>query len=280
MQRKLYDDLGDWSKDKLDLLEKYLHAYTKILTGPKQRKWCRGVHYIDGFAGGGKAIDRETQEFMDASPLIAVKTDPPFDRLIFIELKPDRVARLEALKEDYPDRTIEVYRADCNDILVKKVIPSIPPRKQRGFLLLDPYALHIDWNTIETAAESGAIEIMLNFPLMAIYRSVIRDTREKVDEAQAVRLDRFWGCQDWRGAVWQKSPTLFGPEETKQEHVADVLSAAFQARLADVFEYVSDYVKMKNTVNAPLYSLMWAGRYERGCEIMNDIFRKYKKEHS
>jgi len=278
-KQRLYDELGDWSKDKLDLLGKYLSAYTTILTSPRQKKWCRGVHYIDGFAGGGKAIDRDTQEFIDASPRIAIDTEPQFSRFVFIEKDPRRVAQLQALKQEFPDRAIEICKGDCNEILVDKVIPSIPPSNERGFLLLDPYALHVDWQTIEKAAEAGAIEIMVKLPLMAIYRTVIRDKREKVDDAQAVRLDRFWGCQDWRDAVWQKSPTLFGPEERKQEHVADVLSTDFQDRLANVFKYVSKYVIMRNTTRAPLYSLIWAGHNKTACKIMNEVFHKYEEQH-
>ena len=275
MPQKLFDEVGPWSVDKLQLLGKYLVAYTKILTN---QEWCRGVHYIDGFAGGGKAIDRETQEFIDASPRIAINTEPQFDRLIFIDLEPRRVAQLQALKEEFPDRAIEIYEGDCNEILVDKVIPSMP-HDERGFLLLDPYALHVDWQTIKKAGEAGVIEIMVNFPLLDIFYNVIHDRPELMNKVQANRLDRFCGSQDWRLAVYREHEQLsfVGTERRKEEHVANVLSNFFRERLAKVFDYVSTYVIMKNTVNAPLYSLIWAGHNKTACKIMNEVFHKYQK---
>jgi hypothetical protein len=34
------DVIGPWSEDKLQLLTKYLHAYTVIMRG---QEWCRGT---------------------------------------------------------------------------------------------------------------------------------------------------------------------------------------------------------------------------------------------
>lgn len=42
------DVIGPWSEDKLDLLGRYLHAYTVIM---RAQDWCKGYHYIDAFAG-------------------------------------------------------------------------------------------------------------------------------------------------------------------------------------------------------------------------------------
>ncbi len=275
MQKNLFDELGQWSIDKLKLLEKYLHAYTVILT---KQSWCRGVHYVDGFAGGGKAIDRETQEFIDASPMRAVNTEPPFDRLIFIEKSQDRIAQLHKLRAQFSDRRIEIYEGDCNDIIVNTVIPSIP-RNERGFLLLDPYALHIEWQTIEMAARARTVEIMINLPLMAVYRTVAGKTPEDIDHTAAARVTAFWGSEGWLDVMYPEHVTLFGTEQRRTDHIADALSVAFSARLAHLFGHVSDHLIMRNTINVPLYSLIWAGHQPVACKIMNEIFDKYRREN-
>jgi len=170
MQQNLFDEVGQWSIDKLKLLEKYLHAYTTILTN---QQWCRALHYIDAFAGAGTAIDRETQEFLDASPRVAVNTDPPFTHLVFIDKDARRAAELERLQDEFAYRDIDIYQGDSNDIIVNKVIPQIS-RNERAFLLIDPYGMGVKWQTIELAARVGTFEVFVNYPLMAIFRNVVR----------------------------------------------------------------------------------------------------------
>src|SRR5689334_3799446 len=49
-----------WSRDKLDLLRKYLAAYVRIMTSPLQRRWLRRFSYIDAFSNQGQYGDEET----------------------------------------------------------------------------------------------------------------------------------------------------------------------------------------------------------------------------
>jgi len=41
-----------WTKKKLDIFEKYLRAYSKIMNKQKDN-WLKNYHYIDAFAGSG-----------------------------------------------------------------------------------------------------------------------------------------------------------------------------------------------------------------------------------
>lgn len=269
---------GPWTKRKLELLDKYLSAYTTILAA---QSWCTGVHYIDAFAGAGAHLDRETRELLDGSPKIAIKADPPFDRLIFIEKNEDRVECLNALRDEYPDRSIEVWEADCNDVL-PHIFEEIPGN-QRAFLLLDPYNLGVRWETIQAAAEAGkqrgdrfdkTIEIMINFSLLDANRNVVRSRPEDMDPHQAQRLTEMWGSQEWMDWVYKEAPqlTLYGPEQVKEDDVADRLSEGFRARLKTVYDHVSDYVIMRNATNAPQYSLILASHVRVAPKVMNDIF--------
>jgi three-Cys-motif partner protein len=54
------DIIGKWSEEKLDLLEKYLKAYSVIMNRQKET-WLRAYYYIDAFAGSvrPKAKDDE-----------------------------------------------------------------------------------------------------------------------------------------------------------------------------------------------------------------------------
>ena len=93
------DEIGPWSQEKLDLLEKYLGAYSVIMNS--QRSWLKKYHYIDAFAGSvrpkpkgtakGAAkqttgllwgpesapvieVDADVEEYIEGSPLRALKT--------------------------------------------------------------------------------------------------------------------------------------------------------------------------------------------------------------
>lgn len=101
---------GDWTTAKLEVLKGYLEGYTRAL---KKTPFRKG--YIDAFAGtgyrdGGRddaenlslllpdlAAD-EPQELLDGSARLALKTDPRFDKYIFIERSAKRCAKLDALK--------------------------------------------------------------------------------------------------------------------------------------------------------------------------------------
>ncbi len=269
--------VGPWTRKKLELLNKYLSAYTTILAA---QPWCSGVHYIDAFAGPGMHIDRETQQLLEGSPLRALNVEPSFDRLIFIEKDDDRVERLNALADEYAERNIDVWQGDCNDVL-PHIFEEIPGN-QRAFLLLDPYNLGVRWETIQAAAEAGkqrgnrfykTIEIMINFSLHDANRNVVRSQPDDMDPHQAQRLTEVWGSQEWMDWIYGEAPQLSfsGPEQVKVDDVPDRLSEGFKARLETVYDHVSDYVIMRNTTNAPQYSLILASHVGVAQKIMNDI---------
>ena len=81
---------GPWTQEKLDILRRYLDAYTTALKNRPFR-----LIYLDAFAGPGlwsprSGYERDYDDFRElheGSPRIALGVqDRPFDRLIFMEL--------------------------------------------------------------------------------------------------------------------------------------------------------------------------------------------------
>jgi hypothetical protein len=58
-----FDEIGYWSEIKLDIVRKYAHAYSQILS--KKRF---DYAYIDGFAGPGVHLAKSSNEFVLAVP--------------------------------------------------------------------------------------------------------------------------------------------------------------------------------------------------------------------
>jgi three-Cys-motif partner protein len=150
------DIIGRWSEEKLDLLAKYLKAYSVIMNEQK-KSWLRAYYYIDAFAGSVRPRAKEDeQRYIDGSPLRALQTEPQFDAYWFVDVSPQRVERVQRLREEFPDRAIDVRQGNCNDVLCNEIVPQISyASRQRAFVFLDPYGLQVDWETVEKLRDLG-----------------------------------------------------------------------------------------------------------------------------
>jgi three-Cys-motif partner protein len=271
------DIIGPWSEDKLELLRKYLHAYTLIMRG---QDWCRnGYHYIDAFAGTGKPRARDEERYIDGSPRVALTVRYPFHSYTFIEKTPWRVRRLRELQTEFPQRDIRIYEGDCNQLITTEITPRIRyERFNRGLIFLDPFGMDTEWSTIEQIAETRALEVFVNFPAMALNRTVLPNDPYALTEAQIERMNRFWGSTEWRGDIYEQVSTLFGPVEMKARRTTGQrLGQLFKQRLEEIFPCVTEPLVMANSRNAPLYCLILAGHNETGVKIVRGIFEGYKR---
>jgi len=268
------DEVGYWSEVKLEIVRKYAAAYSEIVS--KQPIIKRHL-YIDGFAGAGLHVSKETGEFIPGSPLNALNIRPPFQEYHFIDLDGGRAQSLRELSAGRQD--VFVYEADCNKVLIESVFPRAKYEDyRRAFCLLDPYGLHLDWKIVYAAGQMRSIEIFLNFPLMDMNMNVFWRNPDKVRPEQASRMDAFWGDRSWREAAYTKTPGLFGDMEEKAE--GDVIAEAFGKRLRDVagFKYVPRAMPMINTKGAVVYYLFFASPNKTGAKIVKDIFTKYARK--
>lgn len=76
-----------WSRNKLEILQGYLPAFTRAATSAKERI------YIDLMAGEPENFDRDTGEHFDGSARIALETQPAFTRCILGEKDLKKAAR-------------------------------------------------------------------------------------------------------------------------------------------------------------------------------------------
>lgn len=269
------DLIGKWSVEKLKLLRKYLAAYLKILTN---QRWCRGYEYIDAFAGTGKPKTRDEQRYVDGSPRIALGLTPAFTQYHFIEQSNWRLAKLERLHGEFPDHNITIYHGDCNKILREQILPQLPyTSRKRAIAFVDPFGMQFEWQTMEHLAEIKTIEVVLNFPVMAINRSVLRKHPEMISKESRERLDRFWGTEDWVVDLYMEEQTLFGPEKVKRPQSGKEFGDVFKKRLEEIFRHCSAPILMTNIKNAPLYCIFFAGHNPTAKEIAEDIFKRYEE---
>ena len=120
-----FDEIGNWSEIKLDIIREYAKAYSTILSNQKRPR-LKHV-YIDAFAGPGANISRLTGEFVLGSPLNALLVNPPFCEYYLIDIDRQKV---NALKEIVGNRNnVYIFEGDCNKILLEKVFPKVHYRQ-------------------------------------------------------------------------------------------------------------------------------------------------------
>ncbi|MFA5592704.1 MAG: three-Cys-motif partner protein TcmP [Micavibrio sp.] len=268
-----FDEIGQWSELKLEIVEKYGKAYTGTLKNTTLKKY-----YIDAFSGAGIHVSKKTGEEIKGSPARAMEIDPPFDGYYFIDLNPEKTEHLGKLTEG-KQHNISIHTGDCNEYLTKQVLPNIQYDKyNRALCLLDPYGLHLDWNVIQMAGQSRAVDMFLNFPVMDMNRNAIWKNPEdsRIRQEDRDRMTAFWGDESWRTAAYREEPDLFGLQTKKQEN-EDVV-AAFVERLKKTagFRYVAKPLSMKNSNNAVVYYLIFASGNNLADKIITDIFKKYE----
>jgi len=279
------DVIGKWSEDKLDLLAKYLKAYSVIMNEQK-KSWLTAYYYIDAFAGSvrPRAKEKDEQRYIDGSPLRALQTEPRFDAYWFVDVNPQRVERVNKLREDFPEQVIQTYKGNCNDVLCNEIIPQIPySSKKRAFVFLDPYGLQVDWETVRELANTRTCDIFVNFSVMGVTRLLPRE--QAPDPSFVDQISKVMGNTEWINQIYRESPVtqldLFGnpPEPVVRRDTiqAEWLASLYTEQLKLLFKYVSRPVLMKNSTNSVLYALCLASHNEKAIKITNEIFNRYER---
>jgi three-Cys-motif partner protein len=106
---------GQWTLEKLRALKKYLAAFTTALKEKPSPHRPFRLMYIDAFAGSGTIQLGINGRRIAGSAKIALRTDPPFHELVFIERDSDRCAQLHTIART--DRRVRVVHGDANEEL-------------------------------------------------------------------------------------------------------------------------------------------------------------------
>lgn len=274
-----WDLVGDWSLVKLEILQKYAAAYSRILSAQRNPEFHH--IYIDAFAGGGMHITRTTGELIWGSARNALEVQPPFREYHFIDLDAAKTASLKLVStpvgETLPEN-IYIYTGDSNEILLRVIVPKIHYElRERALCVIDPYGLHLEWKILQAIADTKAIEIFYNFSVYDANLNVLLRNPDAADPAQQARMTAIWGDQTWRDIAYR--PGLFG---IPLKEPIPVIARAFQTRLREIagFEHVADPLPVRNSNDVTIYYLYFASHKPVAKKIVDDIFKKYRPRAS
>jgi three-Cys-motif partner protein len=262
-----------WTQDKLTRVRKYLVAYSKIMAKLNYR-----YAYVDGFAGtgyhelkqeaadGGAKLLPELEEpevaaFLDGSAKIALQVEPRFTEYIFIEKSRKKVAELEKLKLEFPDKrdSILIETAEANAYL-QKFCRERDWRNNRAVLFIDPFGMQLSWDAVRAIGQTEAVDTWILFPVSAVNRLLKRDMQ--IPEKWKQRLDTMFGEPGWFDVFFPEEKSgLFGDRVVTRRKTADMarIGKYFNDRLTSVFADVApNPYTLKNTRGCPLFLLCFA----------------------
>lgn len=291
---------GDWTEQKLECVRKYLQAYTTIMN-KQQFEFA----YIDAFAGTGyrevmldedsnEALfpELDTQEvvnFRQGSARNALEVQPPFKKYIFIEQDQNNFSELEKLrdefllKDEFSKDSIECILTEANEYLTD--VCNKNWEQHRALVFLDPFGMHVEWETIKLIADTKAIDLWLLFPIGTVNRLLKRDA--EIREAIREKLNKFFGEEDWYEIFYKLAHenSLFGEEERweKAGNIFTEIEQYFMKRLQGIFAGVAtNPLSLRNSKNVPLYLLCFAAGNPRGAptavNIAQDILLKQLRQ--
>lgn len=285
---------GGWTQRKLEVLRKYLQAYTKIFKrNPRARFYS--ISYVDAFAGTGTIrrpalgaiakllpeLQENEKEFRKGSVTRALEVEPPFDKYVFIEKDARKCGELESIAAKFVGRRrVEVVNEDANKGLLTWC-DNLDTKRERAVVFLDPFGASVKWDVIAALGRTRAVDLWVLFPYFAINRMLVRNRRPP--KAWADRLTSVFGTSDWEATFY--STTLFRSllDSRKVESIQKsvdhrAITEFFVERLRQEFIAVSNPFPMHNSNGALLFILFFAAANERsaktGLKIANDIIGK------
>ncbi len=275
---------GDWTRQKLEILRRYLDAYTTALKDQPFR-----LIYVDAFAGEGfwrPNSDYHAEDYEDFTTLLEGSArialgidDKPFDQLWFIEKDSRRFQSLQQLSREHPDRDIQTRNWDANEVLAQFCRGM--ENFDRAVVFLDPFATSVSWATVEAIARTQKIDCWILFPVSAIAR--LMPTESQPSDAWAEHLDRIFGARDHWGTFYYDSlqPSLFGdPLSQERSRGSAQIADRYRQRLELVFHGVAPTRRtFRNSKGSPMFDLFFGAGNPVGApvavRIANDILQRW-----
>jgi three-Cys-motif partner protein len=263
---------GPWTEIKLDAVEYYLQCYTKAL-----KRVGFDLTYIDAFAGTGTRDVKQTvgglfegapietvKQTLAGSARRAIAVRPPFDHFVFIEKDDLRCSALADIQIENPGVNIRIIPGEANEVLRELVREQPWARKDnsnsRGVVFLDPYALHVDWETLKALASTRVFDVWYLFPIRDTIRQLAHNF-EGIGPKEPM-LDRLLGAE-WR-ELYSITPEktlkrdLFDqPVEPEMRRVVSVrqFEQWLKRRLEKEFKFVSEPLPLLTAPSRQAFSL-------------------------
>lgn len=208
--------------------------------------------YIDMYSGPGVCWVEDSGEFVEGSPLMALGASPRFTQHVFVDKDPRCTAALEMR---LAGTGAVILNADSNDAdTIAEVRSAFPRRGCLSLALLDPQGCTLHLDTIRALTHDRRMDLLINFPVLNLYRNVAAGNLHRVDPVLDPDSPRdragYGGLDGWGAAA--------------RDH--------FRGKLADFgydYSMAREVRGVKN--NGRLYDFMLASRNPLARKIFDDV---------
>ncbi len=261
-------EVGSWAEYKYRLV----WNYAKMFAAAMKTKWNARV-YIDLYAGAGRSRFENTKIIVPASPLLAMDIPHKFDKYIFCENDPEKMAALQTrVARDYSKADVSFIKADTNKY-IEEVISNIPQHskdfKVLSFCFVDPFNVkNLNFQTIKKLSEKYVDFLILIPSGMDANRNISYYMAEG-----HTAIEDFTGVTQWRD-IWRSSMKKW---ESFGLFFADLFGSQMKS-LGYFYHDLSDMVHIRSTdKNLPLYHLAFFSRNPLGKKFWKEA-RKYSDD--
>ncbi|NGP19165.1 three-Cys-motif partner protein TcmP [Devosia chinhatensis] len=157
--------------------------------------------------------------------------------------------------------------------------------RSRGVVFLDPYALEVDWATLQALTRTQVLDVWYLFPLEAVLRQLAR--RISGVGVKAPKLDKVLST------AWRELYALPEPDPVQRVDIFDVreddelqraasakqVEEWFRQQLKKEFAYVPEPVPILRSTNRQMFSLfLCVANPSSAATTLADGFMKYVKQ--
>jgi len=269
---------GEWVKEKLYYVKRYIDVFEVAM---RDRSWRRRI-FIDLFAGPGKCIVRNTNEYLLGSPLLALQTQYPFTDYYFCDFEQDNIDSLAKRINESPipkDRihllvgdanhkvkAVVTEIGQCDKEFIKGVLPCL------NLAFLDPEGLELEWKTIETLAHLNRMDLIIHYSQNGLTRNIDKCFATQKDTV----VDSFFGDRKWRDVyrnALSKRESI-GVHRALIDYYKSKLSNLGYVVINDSDEVAQEPLIRNTQRRAPLYRLIFASKHPLGNKIWNEVTKK------
>lgn len=283
---------GKWTNKKLDAFSKYVSAYLTIMS--KQKQWK--TIYFDGFAGSGTRHKKKNTEVLNllqfdtedenvykgaAERILSLPNNLSFDFHYFVDLEDKSLEKLKnklsELQKNHK-KPFQYKTGDCNTWIkdLADVMHNCP-NKYAALVLLDPFGMQINWDSIEMLKDTRS-DVWILVPTGVIVNRLLNKNGElkHIDKLQS-----FFGLTETeiREYFYHKENhnTLFGEME-KMEKINDPIqkiAELYIRKMKTIWKFVTERpLILVNSKSCPIYHFVFASNNKSATNIAKQIITK------
>ena len=298
---------GTWTEEKLDAFEKYVKAYLTIMKKyALKNEWK--LFYFDAFAGSGSREtgidenndseatlfeDDEIEEIAEqtsykgaAERVLGCEVDGfSFDYYYFVDKGEHSLQTLETkLKSTFPDKAkyMAFKPGDANEKILELVNYAKSHPKCAALVLLDPFGMQLNWETIQALKDISHIDLWILVPSgVIINRLLTRSGKILCPE----RMEKSFGMpiNEIQNYFYEQvtEQSLFGEitRQQKRDNTINKIAQLYIDLLGKEFSYViKEPLVLKNSTNCPIFHFVFASHNQTGVKIALEIVGKKNRQ--